>query len=178
MGRAPPVRTALLGSPSSWHLVVGAPSPSSATVGGRRADEVRYSRRRARRSSAVRGALAGSEPFLSSAHPATACPVDRALGSAARRLRYLVELALALTIRSLAFGLAAATSQWQVDSLAHLLHFPAPLNGSPERERGRSSERFGGERECSRSPGRSRYKPAKCGQDASRGADCDSDSRA
>ena len=59
-------------------------------------------------------------------------------GALLEGFRYPVELALALTIRSLAFGLAAATSQWEVDSLAHLLHLPAPLNGSPERERGRS----------------------------------------
>ncbi len=58
-------------------------------------------------------------------------------GAPLEGFRYPVELALALTIRSLAFGLAAATSQWEVDSLVHLLHLPAPLNGSPERERGR-----------------------------------------
>jgi hypothetical protein len=37
-------------------------------------------------------------------------------------LGHLVELGLVLTDPHAAFGLAAATSQWEVDSLCHLLH--------------------------------------------------------
>ena len=136
-GRAPPVRTALLDS----HLVL---APCRRGHRSRKGAAGRGPMRSARRAAvrgvrAASGALCGQRAvplFSASSHGLSGR--SRARERCSKVLSYLVELALALTIRSLAFGLAAATSKWKVDFSCHLVHLPAPLNGSPERERGRS----------------------------------------